>query len=207
MNDVWKMAETGQWDATDSQKLTKLASLKDEEGKTPLHIAAQHGKLSKVPSFLLTKKQITKQDKEGKTVLHYAIPDIRNGIQNIPKELLCEENLSIEDINSNTLYHMLCFSKDIDLLDKSVLKEKYLMKENSLKVTPMEYICCGEREDGKDMLKFFKATISNFSGENLKKLESKKGIEVRFLDTINKEIQKREIAKKLIKSSKTLELE
>jgi hypothetical protein len=102
---------------------------------------------------------------------------------------------------------MLCFSKDIDLLDKSVLKEKYLMKENSLKVTPMEYICCGEREDGKDMLKFFKATISNFSGENLKKLESKKGIEVRFLDTINKEIQKREIAKKLIKSSKTLELE
>jgi hypothetical protein len=212
MKDIWGMAKSGNWDFKKSDnmaELEKLASLEDENGKTPLHIAAQHGHLGKVPKELLTKARIIKQDKEGKTVLHYSILDIRNGFGNIPKELLSEENMLIEDINNNTLYHMLGYSKDLNRLDKSLIKEEYLMKPNSLGITPIEYVCHGGISGhiiGEESLSFFKKSISKFKEATLSMLKERGSIKGVFRETLEKEIKKRVISNKLSSTQKTIEI-
>lgn len=207
MNDIWKMAKTGEWEYRDPQDLPNLkemASQEDDDGKTPLHVAAQHGKLGKIPQFLLTQERIVLQDKEGKTVLHYSILDIRNGLKSIPKKLLSQENMLIEDINSNTLYHMLGYSKDITLLDRSMIKEEYLMKPNSLGITPIEYLC--QREWDQNSLKFFKKTIVSFREKTLNTLLERGAIKEPFEGALQKELKKRAIETVLSKGKNTIEL-
>jgi hypothetical protein len=212
MKDIWGMAKSGNWNyknPEDIKELKKLVSLEDEDGKTPLHIAAQHGQLGKVPKELLTKARIIKQDKEGKTVLHYSILDIRNGFGNIPKELLSEENMLIEDINNNTLYHMLGYSKDLNRVDKSLIKEEHLMKPNSLGITPIEYVCHGGasgRIVGEESLSFFKKSLSKFKESTLNMLKEKGSIKGVFRETLENEIKKRVISNKLSNTQKTIEI-
>jgi hypothetical protein len=209
MKDIWEMAKTGDWSGSsvaDPKELAVLVSERDENDKTPIHIAAQHGQLNKVPKELLTQENIVKQDKEGKTVLHYAILDIRNGFKNIPKELLKEENLTIEDINSNTIFHMLGYSRDLNLIDQSILKERHLIKPNSLGITPIEYVCHGGDHGKEGSLEFFRRTINRLSIENLNSLKEGGKIRGEFGTILDKELKNRAIAKKLSKVEKTLDL-
>lgn len=209
MQNVWEMAKSGKWlfNNLKEQKILEVeSSLEDEYGKTALHIAAQHGKLADVPKFLLTPKNMVKQDKEGKTVLHYSTLNSRNGFKNIPEGLINETNMLIEDINNNTLYHMLGYSKDMHLLNKTMLKEEHLIKPNSLGITPIEYICRGESIVKKDSLDFFKQTLMRFKKETLTMLKEKGSIKGAFEVVLNKEIKKRVIAMRLSKGKKTIEI-
>lgn len=213
MKTVWEMAKTGEWTEPNKESLKIISSQiseVDEDGMTALHKAAVYGKLECVPKAFLTKKNLLKKDKEGKTVLHYAILDIQNGLENLPEGILCKETMLLKDINGNNLYHMLGYSKGLNKIDRSLLKEDALMSPNELGITPIEYICYGgnktETHLKKDSLDFFKGVIQKFSKSNLTELKKRGAIKEEFGDLLDEELKKRAIANELAKGENTLEL-
>lgn len=201
MESIWTMAKEGKWEGT-TESLTSQLSQRDSEGKNPLHTAAMHGQLGKVPKELLKPQIICQKDLGGKTVLHYAILDKRNGFENIPAELLNEKNLLLKDINNNSIYHILAYSKDIDKLEKKLLKEEYLTEENTLGIMPIEYVTMGQGS----LLKFFKSAIKGFKTQTIIALKQRILTRGEFLSAIEKELKTREITQELAKHDKRLEI-
>jgi ankyrin repeat protein len=199
---IWVMAKTGKWQG-EPKVLKKLVQQVDDEQRSPLHIAAQHGKLNNVPDYLLTHENVKKQDNSGKTVLHHAVIDNRNSWSKIPKSLLTPDNALIEDINKNTIFHLLAYSKNLDKIeDKKLLKEKYLMAKNGLGLSPIEYICHGKQTSTK----LFKELIKTFSLSSLQELKNQKTIQGEFAKVLEKEEKNRAIQGELSKHNKQLEI-
>jgi len=89
------------------------------EGYTPLHKAAETGKLNKVPKSILTQENLTKFDKDSlRTPLHYAAE--RGHLDQVPRELLTSENILLPNSHGETVLHFAACGH-LDQLPKELL--------------------------------------------------------------------------------------
>jgi ankyrin repeat protein len=109
--------------------------MKNKYGWTPLHWAAWHGALDKIPRELLTTENLTIEDREVRTPLHFAA--LNGHLNQIPRELLTQENLTIKNGDGGTPLHFAALNGTLDQIPKELLTQENLTIKDGDGETPL----------------------------------------------------------------------
>ena len=127
------------------QKYPDLVHVKDDNGRTPLHLAVVGRNTSELPELLLARDaNINEQDNFGNTALHWAASHPAG--YTFGKYLIqCNASIDITNNDENLPLHMAVFSKNFRLIEY-LLNEcnsinAGLKKANGDKNTPLHIIC------------------------------------------------------------------
>ena len=110
-------------------------SVRNNNGRTPMHVAAIRKQLGLVPTSLLTIANLTEQDHQQYTPLMLA----GAGLRNIPKEVFTEKTVLGQNIYNNNLLHEAARNKCLDLIPIKLLTIANLTKQDRIGKTPLEY--------------------------------------------------------------------
>lgn len=126
-------------------KLEVLQTIVEENGQTPTHILARHGKLRLIPKPLAVREILFTKDSLGKTIFH-ALAESSNtellrdfGYKKLPTQIL-----DLEDNKNQTLaYQMLCNGglKNIDLGYWSPERWEKICQLSPTRVYPLHMAC------------------------------------------------------------------
>ena len=115
------------------------ASIKNQEGNTPLHIAARKGDVKLIEMLLPHQTESDLPNNEGSTTLLLAFSS--GNIEAIKLFIKSEEVLKVKDYIGNSIYHYAAHKGNAPLLHR-MFKETSLSdwkKKNDLGATPLHY--------------------------------------------------------------------
>jgi len=99
--------------------------VKNRDGSSPLHAAANYGVLNEVPPDVLTLENMFAEDNDKMTVLRLAI--LSEHLDQVPKELFTAEVLLRRAPNDDTLLHELVLRRRLDMVPQDVLISNLLV--------------------------------------------------------------------------------
>lgn len=112
-------------------------SLKDANGQTPLHFAADGGHLDQVPKALLTAQSMSLKDANGLTPLHFAARE--SHLDQVPKALLTIETMTIRANDGWIPLHWVAFKGQFNKVPQKLLTLETMTIKNHKGETPLHW--------------------------------------------------------------------
>jgi hypothetical protein len=146
--DLEILAKTGTWENIDETKISLDEVNKMLYGvgcmKTNLiGVAAQNGKLDKLPKNFLNYEGLVQGNKTGETPMHFVCSKLNNQLDHIPKNFITITTLLLPNENSTTPLHYLALHGNLQKVGLPLLTPENLRLKNKHGLNSLDFLIYG----------------------------------------------------------------